>query len=268
MGTRQATSTAGPLAGVGVIVTRPARQAAHFAEQLATLGAAPLIWPAIVILPPADTGALARAHADLDRYDFAFFVSANAVEFGAPARWPSRLRVFAPGPGTAEALAGVGCPNAQTPTSTFDSEGLLALPELRDVAEKKVIIFRGDSGREMLGEALLRRGAAVEYVACYRRAAPASGAGGLIEALAEKRAHALTLTSSEGLENLLAALGEKGRQLLAPLPAFAPHERIVERARAAGLNATLTPPGDAGLMTGLLEWFARHPLGEAPRPLR
>ena len=242
------TSGSGPLAGIGVIITRPARQAAHFAEKLATLGATPLIWPAIVILPPADRSTLDQVHAHLDRYDIAVFVSANAVEFGAP------------GAGTAEALAALGCANPQVPTSTFDTEGLLALPSLSKVKGRRVVIFRGEGGRELLGDELSKRGATVDYITCYRRAAPEAGAAGLVEALEARRAHALTLTSSEGLENLLNALDARGRRLLAELPAFAPHQRIVERARAAGLPATLTPPGDAGLMTGLLEWFARHPL--------
>jgi uroporphyrinogen-III synthase len=254
------TSGSGPLAGIGVIITRPARQAAHFAEKLATLGATPLIWPAIVILPPADRSTLDQVHAHLDRYDIAVFVSANAVEFGAPARWPKGLDVFAPGAGTAEALAALGCANPQVPTSTFDTEGLLALPSLSKVKGRRVVIFRGEGGRELLGDELSKRGATVDYITCYRRAAPEAGAAGLVEALEARRAHALTLTSSEGLENLLNALDARGRRLLAELPAFAPHQRIVERARAAGLPATLTPPGDAGLMTGLLEWFARHPL--------
>ncbi|TMG97724.1 MAG: uroporphyrinogen-III synthase, partial [Betaproteobacteria bacterium] len=96
----------GPLGGIGVIVTRPQRQAAGLARKLAAIGATPLLWPAIVILPPLDPVPLERAHAMLDSYDIAVFVSANAVEYGVPdpSRWPPSLRVFAPGPGTAEAL--------------------------------------------------------------------------------------------------------------------------------------------------------------------
>ena len=66
------------------------------------------------------------------------------------------------------------------------------------------MIFRGEGGREELGEALRARGAEVTYAECYRRAAPATGAAGLSEVLSEGRAHALTLTSSEGLDNLCA----------------------------------------------------------------
>jgi uroporphyrinogen-III synthase len=249
-----------PLAGVGVIVTRPARQAAALAQKLASLGAHAIVWPAIVVLPPDDPAPLARAHAHLADYDFAVFVSANAVEFGAPdpRRWPATLTIHAPGIGTAEAIAAVGLPPARVPVASFDSEGLLALPELQQVAGKRVIVFRGDEGRALLGDTLRARGAHVEYVACYRREAPATSAEGLRQCLAAGDAHALSLTSVEGLANLLRALGEAGH--LAALKTFAPHPRIVAAAREAGLDAIETPPGDAGLLSALLEWFGQHPL--------
>ena len=257
----------GPLAGVGVIVTRPPRQAARFAQRLATLGAHSIVWPAVVILPPADPAALARAHARLAQFDLAVFVSANAVEFGAPdaAQWPPTLAIFAPGAGTAEAIAAVGLPEAGIPATTYDSEGLLELPALQHVRGKRVVVFRGEDGRTHLGDTLRARGATVEYVGCYRRAAPASGAEGLADAILRGDAHALTLTSAEGLRNLLAALPEPARERLRAIPAFAQHPRIVAEARAAGLDALVTPPGDAGFLTALLEWFARHPLS-TPTP--
>jgi uroporphyrinogen-III synthase len=252
----------GPLHGVGVLVTRPARQAAGLSAQLAALDAMPVVFPAIVILPPPDRAALGRAHAKLDAYDIAIFVSANAVEYGAPAprQWPARLRTFAPGPGTAAALAAVGIADAEFPADPFDSEGLLALPALADVRGKRVLIFRGGGGREVLGDELQARGAQVDYVDCYRRAAPKSGAQGLVEAMRDKRVHALTFTSSEGLDNLWRLLDGEGRALFAQLPAFVPHRRIAEHAETFGLATIVTEGADAGLIAGLLEWFASHPI--------
>ena len=255
----------GPLHGVGVLVTRPARQAAGFASQLAALDAVPIVFPAIVILPPPDRASLDRVHAELDRFDIAIFVSANAVEYGAPAprAWPPGLRAFAPGPGTAAALAAVGIDGAAFPADSFDSEGLLALPALAQVRGRRILIFRGGGGRDLLGDRLQARGAHVEYVDCYRRAAPAGGAQGLVEALRDRRAHALTITSSEGLDNLWHLLDEDGRALLVRLPAFVPHARIAEHATALGIPAVVTAGSDAGLIAGLLEWFASHPLANA-----
>src|SRR5262249_13545591 len=153
--------------------------------------------------------ALEKAQRELAAYDYAVFVSANAVEYGVgdAAAWSPKLIAFAPGPGTAAALAAVGVTNVRLPTTTMDSEGLLALPEFQTATGKRIVIFRGGGGREMLGETLASRGAAVDHVDCYRRAKPESGAAGLEEALREGRVDAVTLTSSEGLDNLWDILG-------------------------------------------------------------
>lgn len=257
-----ARASRGPLAGVGVIVTRPARQSALLARQLATLDATPIVIPAIVILPPANRAPLDDAHAALARYDIAIFVSANAVEYGVPAPhvWPAKLLTLAPGPGTAAALAATGIADARIPASTFDSDGLLELPELLDVGGKRVVIFRGEGGRGQLGDALRQRGADVTYVECYRRAAPTTVAAGLREVLRDGRAHALALTSNEGLDNLCALLDEADLRRFKQLPAFVPHPRIAEHARSLGFTPIETGGADAGLIAGLLEWFAQHPV--------
>jgi len=251
----------GPLQDVGVLVTRPARQAAGLAAQLAALGASPIVFPATVILPPPDRTRLDRIHATLDRFDIAIFASANAVEFGAPGpqSWPARLRTFAPGPGTAGALAAAGIHEVTIPAATFDSEGLLALPALCQVTGRRIAIFRGEDGRDLLGDTLRARGAVVEYVDCYRRAAPRE-AQGLVAALLDGRVDAVTLTTSEGLDNLWKLLDADTRPRLLRLPTFVPHPRIAEHARGLGFQAIVTEGADAGLIAGLLEWFASHPL--------
>ena len=253
--------SAEPLSGLGILVTRPARQAAGFAQKIAALGATPIIVPAIAILPPADPAALARAHAALSTYDIAIFVSANAAEYGVPdpRRWPAGIVTYAPGPGTAEALAAVGISEAHIPAKSFDSEGLLALPGLADARGKRVVIFRGDSGRELLGDTLVARGAHVDYVLCYRRAKPAGGFEGLAEAFREGRIDAVTITSSEGLDNLWALADETLRTAWRAYPTFTPHARIASRARDLGLAVIETAGGDAGLIAGLLEWAATQP---------
>jgi uroporphyrinogen-III synthase len=251
----------GPLAGLGILVTRPARQAAGFAQKVAALGGTPVIFPAIAILPPADPEALRRAHDALRTYDIAIFVSANAVEYGAPdpRRWPARLAVYAPGPGTADVLAAAGIAGARIPATTFDSEGLLALPELADVRGKRVLILRGDGGREHLGDTLRARGAQVDYASCYRRAVPQSGGRGLAEAFRDGRIDAVTLTSSEGLDNLWSLADDAVRAEWRRSTTFVPHARIAARARDLGLAVVTTAGGDAGLLAGLLEWAAAQP---------
>jgi uroporphyrinogen-III synthase len=247
------------LRGAGIVVTRPARQAALLAQQIAALGGKPLIFPTIVILPPADQRGLDDAHRRLAQFDYAVFVSANAAEFGVgdPTAWPAALPAFAPGPGTAAALAAAGLGDVRLPPTSMDSEGLLALPEFTAAAGKRVVIFRGGNGRELLGDTLRARRADVACVDCYRRGKPQSGAAGLLAAWRERRIDAVTLTSSEGLDNLWDILDSYGRKELAATPAFVTHPRIAGRARALTLaRVIVAEPTDAGLLASLLQYFA------------
>jgi uroporphyrinogen-III synthase len=249
-----------PLAGLGILITRPALQAASFAEKIAALGGVPIAFPAIVILPPTDPAPLARVHERLSSFDAAIFVSANAVVYGAPesSRWPKHLVAFAPGPGTAEALAASGIEAARIPATTFDSEGLLELPELQELDGKRILILRGEGGRDHLGGALSARGAIVLHVACYRRSKPESSHDGLLEAFAEGRIDAVTITSTEGLDNLWSLADPKTRDRWRAVQTFVPHPRIAARAKELGLVVVETAGSDAGLIAGLLEWAKRR----------
>jgi uroporphyrinogen-III synthase len=240
------------------VITRPARQAVLLAQQIAALGGTPLVFPTIVILPPANAQALDDVHARLAQFDYAVFVSANAAEYGVgnPATWPAGLPALAPGPGTAAALAAAGIGDVRQPRTSMDSEGLLALPEFAAPVGKRVVIFRGGGGRELLGETLTARGAHVTYVDCYRRDRPQTGAEGLIEAWRDSRVDALTVTTSEGLNNLWEMLDDGGRKHLAATPTFVSHPRVAERAHALKLaRIIVTEPTDAGLIASLLQYF-------------
>jgi uroporphyrinogen-III synthase len=251
-----------PLRGACVVVTRPARQAAGLVQQIAVLGGKPLVFPTIVILPPQDRSALDLAQRHLAQYDFAVFVSANAVEYGVgdPAAWPANLVALAPGPSTAAALAAVGIGKIRIPATSMDSEGLLALPELADMRQKRVVIYRGGGGRELLGDALAGRGATVDYVDCYRREKPHGDFAALAAAWRSGEVDALTLTSSEGLDNLWELFDDASRRSIIGTPAFVPHPRVADRARELGFRRVIvSAPTDAGLLASLIEYFARPP---------
>src|SRR5690606_16987689 len=103
---------------------------------------------------------------------------------------------------------------------------------------------------------LRARGALVEYAECYRRARPPGDAAPLIEHARRGELHAITVTSSEGLRNLAAMLGEAGRDVLRETPLFVPHPRIGEAAQALDVRTVVvTGPGDAGLAAGLTAYF-------------
>ena len=142
------------------------------------------------------------------------------------------------------------------PRTTMDSEGLLELDEFTAPSGKRVVIFRGGTGRDLLADTLTERGAHVTRVDCYRRARPRSGAEGLVAAWRERRVDAITLTSSEGLDNLWEMLDSYGRSELGATPAFVSHPRIAERAHALKLaRVIVAEPTDAGLIASLLQYF-------------
>jgi len=246
------------------VVTRPAGQAAHFATALTEAGAIPVLYPVLEISDIEDTGPVLDVAIRLDSFDLAVFVSPNAIEKALalilPRRsWPAGLRVAALGKSSERELARNGIRDVISPPLRFDSEALLELPELIDVRGKRVIIFRGDGGREVLGDTLKSRGASIEYVSCYRRTRPQLDPAPLLKLWEVGQLDAVTLTSSEGLRNFHDMIGRLGQAWLKKTPAFVPHVRIAEQAQALGLSIVVaTEPGDDGLMAGLVQYFDSH----------
>ncbi|MDP2695602.1 MAG: uroporphyrinogen-III synthase [Gallionella sp.] len=245
-----------PLAGLKIAVTRPREQAAPLARRIEQAGGVPLLFPLLDIAPAADQAAL---HEQLDRlpqFDLAIFISPNAVQYGMAAirtmgELPQKLKIATVGQGSAKALRELGVADVIAPAERFDSEGLLALPELQDVDGWRVLIFRGDGGRELLGDTLRARGATVEYAACYRRSKPQQDAAVLLDAAPD----ALTVTSSEALGYLWQMLDEAQRDRMCGIPLFVPHQRIAELARRQGWRQVRpTDAGDDGLLSALIAW--------------
>jgi uroporphyrinogen-III synthase len=253
----------GALAGRTVLVTRPRDQAAALTRAIEDAGGTAYVFPALAIeAVPQDT--LGVPAAQLASADAAIFISPNAARYGIAAiRAHGGLSpgtaVFAVGPGTARELQAHGVAGVSSPAGQ-DSEALLAMPQLADVAGRRVLIVRGVGGRALLGETLAARGASVAFLECYRRIRPDADAAPLLARWRAGGVDAVTVTSAETLHNLAALLGETGMPLLLRTPLFAPHEKIAEAARRFGVSpAIATAGGDDGLVAGLINWFRNTP---------
>jgi len=251
------------LAGRHIVVTRPAGQAGVLADLIAARGGAPIVFPVLEIRDVED---LAPLHALIDRleqFQLAVFISPNAVNkamnlVAARRAWPPGLAVATIGRSSERELRRHGFTEVIAPQGRFDSEALLELLPAERVAGRRVVIFRGDGGRELLGDVLAERGAAVEYAECYRRGRPEADTAPLLKAWARGEIDAVTVSSSEGLANLYDMVGKLGQQWLRRTPVFAPHARIAEKARGLGLERVMeTGPADEGLVAGLENFFAR-----------
>jgi uroporphyrinogen-III synthase len=249
------------LAGRRILVTRPRELAQELATLIRAAGGEPLLYPALEIRDAADPAPARALLARLREFDLAVFVSPSAVRKAmelaegraqpvgpaGPAEqvWPAGLRVAAIGAGTRRELEQRGFRDVIAPAGQEDSEALLALPEL--AGARRVAIFRGEGGREVLGDALAARGARVEYAACYRRARPAAAAA------PAGRIDAICVSSGEALRNLVALLG---RERVGQASLFVPNARVAGIARELGLREpVLAGPGDAQMLAALVAYF-------------
>ncbi len=245
-----------PLAGLRIAVTRPRHQAAGLAAQIQALGGSPLLFPLLEIEPASDPSALRDFAQRAAQFQLLIFISPNAVHYAMRTlrSMPPGVRAAAVGQGSARALRALGVASVLAPRDRFDSEALLALPELQQISGWRIAILRGDGGRELLGNTLKARGAEVEYVTCYRRSQAALD----VAALQAARPDAITLTSSEALAHLDAVLGTAAAAIKS-VPLLVPHPRIASAARAAGWQSVLTTAsGDDGLCAGLIAWAAQR----------
>jgi uroporphyrinogen-III synthase len=249
-----------PLTGLNIVVTRPYEQAAYLSQRLAQAGGNAILFPLLEIGPAADPQTLNALILRLSEFDLAIFISPNAVRYGmtainAAGAFPASLRVATVGQGSARALRDLGMQEIIAPQDRYDSEALLALPALQSVGGWRIVIFRGDGGRDLLGDTLKARGASVEYAECYRRNKPQQKTSALLVA----KPDAITITSSEALGYLWDMSDSSEREKLASLPLFVPHARIAEAAQRLGWRTvTVTPGGDDGMLSGLIAWASHR----------
>jgi len=229
----------GELQGLRVLVTRPAEQAERLCERIAAAGGEAFCLPAIEILDPVDGFHLEHIIDALAGYDLAVFISANAVTCGLDAitrhgDWPDRVPIATVGAASAEALAPYGLSADLVPEHRFSSEALLALDELQDMHGRRVIIFRGNGGRELLHDTLVERGAEVDYVEVYRRACPVVDPEEIRPYWDSGVLDIITITSNEILHNLVDMAGIEAWPLLRDIPLLVVGERQAALARELG----------------------------------
>lgn len=258
--------------GQRVVVTRSTEQAAPLSELLRRRGAEPLLYPCIMIAPPADPAALDAALTDAlaGRFDWLVLTSSNTVlalaqrlqALGyAPAQLAG-LAMAAVGPATAATARRLLGAQTQLVPDEFVAEALAAA--LQPIAGARVLLPQADLARSLLANTLSAAGAAVTSVVAYRTV---TGQGGidLPDALAAGRVDAVTFTSSSTVDNFLGRLSVEGghpHQLrdvcvacLGPITA--------QTARAHGLTVAVTPASSTldGLVAGLAAYFDRHAAG-------
>ncbi|NOR42796.1 MAG: hypothetical protein GQ572_05615 [Gammaproteobacteria bacterium] len=228
------------LSGKTILITRPLGRENHLRQLIEHAAGTVIHYPVFKIQAPSDIEIEQLLHLrdQLHSFSMAIFVSATAVERSQtyfPAL-PEHLTIVSIGSKTSHAL---GLQNIHTDIEAPDhnTESLLQRPELQSpkIQGHRILIFRGDGGRALLGDTLVRRGAQVRYVETYHRQIPA------LPPLTEQQISSLdavTISSNEGLDNLITLMEDPS--LLIDVPLIVPGERTLSLARQHGFKTIVS----------------------------
>lgn len=255
------------LRGCRVLVTRPGHQSAGLQNAIESEGGHALLLPTIEIRPKESPEALTAMLRQIGDCHLLLFISPNAVKWGVPGLRDAGLlaaqaRIAAVGQTTATALEVAGVPVDIVPARGADSEALLAHPELQEMAGRRVLIVRGEGGRELLADTLRERGAEVYYAEVYRRAVPERGGAQIKGWLAGGDIDVVTATSAAGLQNLVQLTPREAANGLYRLPLVVVSKRMLQLAAALGFTGPIevaAGAGDTAITEAVSALWASHP---------
>lgn len=217
-----------------VVLTRPEGDNTRLQAALAAQHYDVHIQPVLKIAPFSESEL--RDPPELRGDDVCIFISANAARMGLPTLMgglvEQRIVSLAVGPRTAAVIEAEGLP-VVTPKQ-MDSEGLLALPELEQVKGRRVILVKGEGGREALAQELEAREAQVEEYVCYRRESAAIDIDGLCATFADYPVIIFQANSGQTLTALSQALAQCQGATLLQQRLIVPSQRVAEEAQALG----------------------------------
>jgi len=247
--------------GWRLLLTRPAEECEALAATLAEAGVHSSSLPLLAIEPLPESAEQRAMILELDRY-CAVVVSKPAARLGLELLdryWlqpPFGQAWFSVGGATGAILEAYGL-DVSWPERGDDSEALLALPRLAQALARpdpKVLIMRGEGGREFLAETLRGRGVQVDFLELYRRSLPDYPPGTLVQVVRSERLNGLVVSSGQGLLSLHELAADTWRELC-ELPLFVPSPRVAEMARQLGAKRIVDcrGAGAAALLAALRE---------------
>ncbi len=255
------------LDGIKVLVTRPEQQAEALCESIENLGGTAIRFPVIEITQSENQLAVKTILDNIPQYDIGIFISKNAVDWtmkllGEKTSTLDNLILIAIGAATVEALKQVSSAQVVT-NSSANSEALLELDALgaEVICGKKIVIFRGEGGREFLATTLRERGAKVDYAEVYRRDCPEYSRDVIDELCISNNPDVVIITSNNGLENLFSLLNEEQRNALLGKQLVVMGERMLDFSIDFGF--TMSPilaeeNGDEGILNAIVKWAASN----------
>ena len=247
------------LAGIGVLIVRPPPDGEPLARAVEEAGGEAIIRPAMLI--ESVVTAELRDFADSsDSYNWVIFVSANAARiclgYLRENEKPNAFRAAAVGEMTAAAIVEFGMESVVPADPAGGHEPLLAMDEFKNLRDSRVAVICADGGSPRLRDSLLRMGAAVSEIPCYRRVRPPSDHGALRRLHRAGKLRAVAIHSAETLDNLIAMTAPRN-DWLRQLPLVAIHPQIAMVARARGFSTIIAAAGGRDkLIAALIKFFS------------
>jgi uroporphyrinogen III methyltransferase/synthase len=238
-----------PLFGRRVVITRPRPQAARFAALLEAYGADVVAVPTIRLEPPDDYAPLDVAIADLARFQWVIFTSANGVAAfrqrllaaGRDARALAGSRLAAIGPETAESLARAGL-RADLMPPEYRAEGLVEALRGHVDPAGEVLLVRAAEARDVVPRELAALGVRVTVAPAYRTVPVKEGADHVVGLLEARRVDVVTFTSTSTVRGFMALLApEDVRRLLGGVTLAAIGPITAATLAEYGLEARIAP---------------------------
>ncbi len=227
-----------------ILITRPVGREKHLRQLIEQTGGLVIHYPVITIqpLPEPAIEQLKHLFDQLHGFTMAIFISRTAVEQSRiyfPVL-PEHLTIVSIGSKTTEALKQQNI-HIDIEAPDHNTESLLQTAEFKipQIQGQQVLIFRGAGGRALLGDTLKSRGAHIHYVETYKREKPKNAP---LTEQQIKTLDAITISSNEGLENLISLM--HGPDLLIDIPLIMPSLRTAALARQYGFK-TIIPAENA-----------------------
>ena len=251
------------LQGQVILNTRPQHQQAELTALLEQSGARVLSFPVIEIVLTGKPDLRQHLARQIPRTDILLFVSRNAVDGAFRVLDVTQLTTSRSygviGTATRRALAErvTNLDRCLVAGEPYNSEALLDADALQQVAGKRIMIFRGQQGRNLLGEELVARGAKVSYCEVYQRKLPTPDPFIFNRLVADSFPTLAILTSNEGMHNLFELVDGAAAERLRQIPWLLISERMRESALKLGHNATIVVArnaSDEGIQQSVCDW--------------
>lgn len=230
------------LAASMILVARPDVGGQDLCAAIESAGGKAIHFPTIAFAPPRDEQLFEQMVHAMGDHDWIIFNSPQAVRATVVAMrrmWPhfaDTVKLAAVGAGTARALKEAGYIVNIIPEQEWSSEGLLALPEFADVAGQKIMIVRGEGGRELLEKVLQERRARVSSCVAYQRVLPHVSDEICTNLFKTNQINAVVAGSFATVSNLKLLLGKNDWPQLFSIPLIVMSDRVKELAAREGFQ--------------------------------